>query len=205
MCAKLKSAKRLAVLASGNGSNACALIQRAQTLSPFCEMLVCISDNPDAEVLSKASAMGVKSACFPLHKGRLQQEQQIAHFMEELSLDWIFLAGYMRILSPQFVEKYTSKEGPPSKIINIHPSLLPRHPGLHAYKRSFEDAHPDAGITIHFVDSGVDSGPIITQKKFQKIEGECFAEFQARGLAIEHEIYPDVLESLVMKGVQWER
>lgn len=180
---------RFAVLASGNGSNACKLIEKAHELSSLCEVSVCISDQIGAPVLTKAKNLGVDTTELPVEASKRDQELKLIAILKERSIDWIFLAGYMRILSHHVLNVFP-------RIVNIHPSLLPRHPGLHAYERSYADEHADAGVTIHFVDAGIDSGPIIAQQSFEKISGESFEQFHKRGMAIEHELYPRVLERI---------
>jgi phosphoribosylglycinamide formyltransferase-1 len=104
------------------------------------------------------------------------------------------LAGFMRLLGPHFLKTYHKK------IVNIHPSLLPLFPGVDGYGDAFKAEVTESGCTIHFVDEGIDTGDIIAQTKFPKIRGETFEEFKERGLAIENNFYPEVIEKL-LKGL----
>lgn len=178
---------RIAIMASGNGSNAQALIDKAQSLANI-EIAAIISDHDKSYVVKRAEL--TKTPCIVAEKTGTQDEHEdiILNILKDLNIDWIFLAGYMRILSEDFVEKY------PNKIINIHPSLLPFFPGKNSYEDAFEAKLPKSGITIHYVDEGVDSGEIIIQESFERLEEDTIEDFKARGLEVEHRLYPQILE-----------
>lgn len=179
---------RLAVFASGNGTNFAALADAIAGTTHEIAFVVC--NVPGAGVVSKAKARDV-----PVHiveycgRPRAKTESLIEGILSDSPVDIIALAGFMKILSPRFVDRYT--------IVNIHPSLLPRHPGTHAIERSWESADPELGVTVHLVDHGVDTGPILAQERFDRCSVENLQEAEARIHEIEHELYPQVVLGLL--------
>jgi phosphoribosylglycinamide formyltransferase-1 len=127
------------------------------------------------------------------------QEQRIISVLEDFNVDWVLLAGYMKILTSDFIRKLTRDGEKNSRLINIHPSYLPQFPGLKAYERGYESTEDYHGVTVHFVNEEVDAGKIIQQEKYPKITGESFEDFCARGLKLEHEIYPKAVRQ-ILKG-----
>ncbi len=192
----------IAIFASGNGSNAKALLEHSKKLSDKVQVAVLICDNYGAGVLDIAKSFGIKAVCIPFESANSYQEAKIVHEEKILyevgrhKVEWIFLAGYMRILSKNFIDRFHDSHLQRSRIVNIHPSLLPRFPGKSAYEDCFEAQDKMAGITIHFVDEGIDSGTIITQQTFKRYDDDTFEHFKRRGLAIEHQLYPQVLEQI---------
>ena len=187
---------RVAIMASGTGSNAKALLQEELGLTDVSIDLI-ISDKPQAGVLEIAKSFS-KNAIVIDKKG-LSKEEHESKILEELyaaKIDWVFLAGYMRILSSGFIQNFYDDKIGQSRIINIHPSLLPLYRGLNAYEKAFEDKSKNTGITIHFVDSGMDTGKIIIQEKFQYNFQKGLEGFKKAGLSLEHKIYPQILRSL---------
>ena len=182
---------KIAILASGNGSNAESLMKWAEN-SDLAEVVCVLSDKRRAFVLERAKKMHVPGLVVTKKKNedRTYFEQRIIASLEAHRPDWIILAGFMRLLGPHFLKSYEKK------IINIHPSLLPLFPGINGYGDAFKANVSESGCTIHYVDSGIDTGEIIAQKKFLLIKGESLEEFMARGLEIENKFYPEVLEKL---------
>jgi phosphoribosylglycinamide formyltransferase-1 len=125
---------------------------------------------------------------------RKEHEERMMTLLVEHGIHYIFLAGFMRILSPIFVSRFRKR------LINIHPSLLPKFPGLHAYEQAFMANDSQSGITVHFVDEGVDTGPIIEQISFPRLDTDSIADFIARGKSLEWTIYPEVLKRLDRDG-----
>lgn len=160
--------------------------------SDLAEVVCVLSNKKEAGVLGRAQKLGVPA--FSLLKKKSEPyDQRLLTKLSEYQPDWIILAGYMRLLSEAFLEHYDRR------VINIHPSLLPDFPGLDGYGDTYKSTSEVAGCTVHYVDAGMDTGEIIAQRKFNKISGESFSDFKARGLAIENIFYVEVLEKL-LKG-----
>jgi len=182
---------RLAVFASGRGSNFVA-IARAMKETPrhTIEFLLC--DVEGAPVLDRARELGVPTV--PVnYAGTTRQvvERKVVRHLERRSVDIVALAGFMRMLTPFFLEAF---KGP---VINIHPSLLPKYPGTHGIEESYASGDKELGITIMRIDEGVDTGPAILQKSFTRSGTESIEEIEARIHALEHEWYPRVLIGLL--------
>ena len=189
--------KRIVILISGRGSNMAAIVQQAQNgiLKDCCEILLVFSNQPDAAGLTKAASEGIAVAAIPsAGKKRNEFDREVLQLLAPLQPDFIVLAGYMRILSKEFIAAYAGK------IINIHPADTKRHQGLGAYEWAFENKLPETKITVHFVDEGVDTGNIIAQKSVNLRNTQTLQEVQRRGLAVEHEFYSQVLASIFSGG-----
>ncbi len=181
----------IVVFASGSGSNFEAIVHG---LSETPHMVAClITDNPSAPAIDRAKRLGVPHRIIPYGKPRTEAETRIRAALEPYRPTLIVLAGFMRLLSPSFVDSF------PDRILNIHPSLLPRHPGLNAIRSSYDSSDEDAGITIHVVDHGVDTGPILFQKSFKKSECHDFEEFEDRIHTLEHTWFPVVINDYLAK------
>ena len=128
-------------------------------------------------------------------ESRAEYDHKLIVVLSDYSPDWIVLAGYMKILTPSFLNVFKNK------VINIHPSLLPFFPGKDGYGDAFRAGVEESGCTIHYVDEGVDTGLIIAQRKFPKISGETFEDFKKRGLKNENEFYPEILEKIFRKTI----
>ncbi len=184
---------KIAVLASGNGTNAQNIFRVAKGKGINIQSLVC--DCPGARVIGRAKTFQVPVHLIPFDGSRISHEKEIMNIVE--GVDWIFLAGYMRILSSEFVGAFFDKELGHSRIVNVHPSLLPKYPGLNSYKRAFDAGDFDYGVTLHFVDDGVDSGKIIDQIKLVRQEGDDLDEFIERGMKAEYQLYENFMLELV--------
>lgn len=184
--------KKIIILASGNGSNAEAIYK--YSLNGAFKISAVISDNQEAAVLQKALSWGVKTYVIPKmpKETKGDHEAKIIDILKDIDFDLIVLAGYMKLFSPRFLREF-----PPRFILNIHPSLLPAYPGVDSYKRAFEDGVEESGITIHYVDEGMDTGEIILQKTFSKKSSDTFSDFQKNGLELEHKYYPEVIEKVL--------
>lgn len=186
---------RLAVLASGRGSNLQALINAIEEEKIQAEIAVVISDNPEAQALKRAEnhripSVSVSRKEFP---SRELFEEQILKIIKEYKCDLICLAGFMRILSPFFIKEAQVK------IINIHPSLLPAFPGLNAQRQALDYGVKYSGCTVHFVDEGMDSGPIILQAVVPVYDDDTEDTLTERILKEEHRIYPEAIK-LIAEG-----
>jgi phosphoribosylglycinamide formyltransferase-1 len=193
-----------AILASGNGTNALNLIGNVPNAPPFPQIRCVISDNADAPVLTSAARLGVESAVVPFVRtanraykdDKVTQETELLRRLRLLEVNWLFLSGYMRILSPGFLKAFGIIAGAPNRIINIHPSLLPAFPGKDSYADAYAVGVTEHGATVHFVDDGVDTGPIIAQRTYAVPKGMPFDEFKAHGLALEHDLYLEAMHIL---------
>ena len=180
----------LAVFASGNGANFQAIVETVRRTSHSVRCLVC--DRAGAFVLERAKALAIPAHVVS-YSGRLREESEteILRLIEPYAIDLIALAGFMRLLTPRFVDRY--REG----IINIHPALLPKYPGTHAIAESYESRDTELGITIHRVDYGMDTGPIIVQESFRRVGSETMEEIELRIHNLEHATYPRIVTELL--------
>ena len=162
-------------------------------------MTAVVSDNPNALVLLKVKNLNCDTHCFPIENNEKSQAYnlRLLQFIKDLSPDFVFLAGYMRILSSDFLSYFYDPRLKKNKVVNIHPSLLPLYPGKNSYERAFEAHEKISGCTVHYVDEGIDTGEIIFQKSFIRYPEDSLEEFKARGLKIENEIYPVVVEKIL--------
>ena len=192
--AKLK----LAIFASGRGSNAQVIMKKALEYKDELEVVLVVSDRPEAQVLRLAEEFEIPTKLFEQSKGRLN-ESEMQSFLKSLEVDWVLLAGFMRVLGPEFLEARPKYKGQFAKVVNIHPSKLPEFRGLNAYERAFKAKVKTSGVTLHFVDKGVDTGHIILSKTFARQEEDRFEDFNARGLKEEHKVYANFVEALALR------
>ncbi|RXT29192.1 phosphoribosylglycinamide formyltransferase [Rhizobium leguminosarum] len=181
--------KRAVVFISGSGSNMMALVAAAKAADYPAEIVGVISDKMDAGGLAKAAAEGIATFAFPRKDYASKDAHEAAIFsaLDELKPDILCLAGYMRLLTPTFIQRY---EG---RMLNIHPSLLPLFPGLHTHQRAIDAGMRIAGCTVHFVTEGMDEGPVIGQAAVPVLSGDTAESLAARVLTVEHQIYPQAL------------
>lgn len=177
---------RVAVLASGNGSNLQALIDKLHGQGDVTIVRVA-GDKPGARAFERAAAAEIPTAVFPLEEfpDRAARDAAIAEQLQADDVDLVVLAGYMAILSPDFINAF---EG---FIVNVHPSLLPAYPGLRAIERAHEAGDPQTGVTVHLVDEGVDTGPVIAQEAVTIEPGESIEALTERIHAVEHRLLPE--------------
>lgn len=187
--------KRIAFLVSGSGTNMCNLVERIQAGEIPAIPVIVISNRPGVKALEKAAALGVKTVVID-HKAyadRAAFDQALSECLEKHKVDIIVLAGFMRVLTEVFVKKYHGR------LINIHPALLPAFPGAHAIQDAWDAKVKETGVTVHFVDSGVDTGPVILQHKIPVLPNDTLETLEARIHSLEYEIYPQAL-ALVVAG-----
>lgn len=181
---------RTAVLISGSGSNMAALVEAARAADYPAEIALVLSNNPDAPGLDKARAAGVEAIAVdhrPFGKDREAHEFAIHAALEKAGTELVCLAGYMRILTPFLVRAWAGR------MLNIHPSLLPKYPGLHTHRRALEAGDPEAGVTVHLVTADLDAGPVLGQARVPILPGDTEEAVAARVLVEEHKLYPRVL------------
>lgn len=177
--------KKIAVFASGNGSNFQVIAEQFPVAFVF-------SDHRDAYVLERAKSLGVASHAFELKEfdNKAAYEKAIVDLLEEQDIDLVCLAGYMKIVGPTLLKAY---EG---RIINIHPAYLPEFPGAHGIDDAWEAGVDQSGVTIHWVDSGVDTGAVIKQVRVPRLADDTLDSFETRIHEAEYQLYPEVLDSL---------
>jgi phosphoribosylglycinamide formyltransferase-1 len=185
---------KVGVLVSGRGSNLQALLEAARTGSLGGEVAVVVSNVEDALALERARSAGV-TAFFRDHRGRPREgfDQELVDLLRENRVDLVCLAGFMRRLSPTFLRAF------PARVLNVHPSLLPAFPGLEAQRQALEYGVKVSGATVHLVEEGLDSGPIVLQEAVAVREDDTTESLSARILEAEHRLYPRAVK-IVLEG-----
>ncbi|MEQ1605936.1 MAG: phosphoribosylglycinamide formyltransferase [Pyrinomonadaceae bacterium] len=183
---------KIGILISGRGSNMVALVDAVVSGEiPASEVAVVISDKADAAGLAKARERDVETVVVERRgRSRVEHDAEIISELTSRGVELVCLAGYMRLLSPSFVQAF------PNKIINIHPSLLPAFPGLDAQKQAFDAGVPVTGCTVHYVDELLDHGEVILQKEVSVLPGDTVETLSSRILAQEHSLYVDAVKKL---------
>ncbi|HLS07477.1 phosphoribosylglycinamide formyltransferase [Lentibacillus sp.] len=184
---------RAAVFASGTGSNFQAIMETDDLL---CDIVLLVCDKPGAAVVDKAGQFGVQTFVFnpKEYDSKVDYEGAQLKKLREMGVTWIFLAGYMRILGPTLMAEF------PARIINIHPSLLPEFPGLDAIGQAYEAGADTTGVTVHYIDDGIDTGPIIAQQEVPVYPDDTKQQLTERIQQIEHKFYPRVIQELVKEN-----
>lgn len=188
---------RVAVLISGAGSNMAALIDAGREAAAPFEVVLVLSNRADAGGLAVASAKGVAVAVVdhaPFGKDRAAHEQAIHTALETHAVEVVALAGYMRLLTPWLVGRWAGR------MLNIHPSLLPKYPGLDTHARAIAAGDAEAGCSVHLVTEGVDEGPVIGQATVPVLPDDTPASLAQRVLAAEHALYPRALGDFCRRG-----
>lgn len=182
----------IAIFASGNGSNFQAIVDsvKAGKLQANVSCLIC--DKSQAKVIDRAkkSDIPVYVVTPTAYDSKHDYEQAILKILKDYHIDFLVLAGYMRLVGDTLLNPYSHR------IINIHPSLLPEFPGLHAIEKAYEAGVHKTGVTIHYVDNGIDTGPIISQEAITINKDEPLESVEERIYRLEHQLYPEVLNKL---------
>jgi phosphoribosylglycinamide formyltransferase-1 len=202
----MSSPTHIAILASGNGSNAEVLYLKTRQLKALLSIAAIITDNPQAGLLSRPALREAPLQVIPYIQAsnltaavaKAQHEEKLLAALAGLGVSWVFLAGYQRILSGTFLQHFWDPSRGVNRVVNIHPSLLPQFPGKDAYQQAFNAGVLNCGVSVHYVDAGIDTGPLIAQAKFPRLPDDSFEEFRQRGIAVEHELYPRVLAQLLL-------
>jgi len=177
---------RLAILISGRGSNMQAFIEACASGELDAQISVVISNNTDAAGLERAAQAGIATCCID-HRAFPSREafdQALVDQLQARRADLVILAGFMRILTPVFIKPFAGR------LLNIHPSLLPKYPGLHTHQRALDAGDTEAGVTVHFVTPELDGGPPIVQARVPIVTGDNAQTLAARVIVEEHVIYP---------------
>lgn len=188
---------KIAIFASGAGSNALNLLENARKF-PHLSITHLIVDTQESPLPQLVQEKFPQVQCHRLlpnqslkgQERKKEHETRITALLKDAEVEWILLAGYMRILGEVLLTRYKNR------IVNIHPSLLPLYPGVDSYRRAFEDGVSESGVTIHLVDEGVDTGPVIFQEKFTRDAGDTLSDFIQKGKELEWRLYPRILEMI---------
>jgi phosphoribosylglycinamide formyltransferase-1 len=186
---------RVAVLASGTGTNLQALLDGVHGRDGIAVVAVA-SNQTDAMALDRAVTAGVATAAFPVEKysGRDERDVAIADWLEGQGTELVVLAGYMQLLSDDFLSRF------PNRVINVHPALLPAFPGIHAVQQAIDYGVKVFGVTVHFVDGGVDTGPVILQRAIELPDARDADQARELLRPIEHELLPEAVR-LIARGM----
>jgi phosphoribosylglycinamide formyltransferase-1 len=190
----------IGILASGRGSNLQAILDACQQQRIQAEVSLVLSNNPGAHALERAASMGVPTALLDHREfaTRDEFEQAAADCMKAKGVELVCLAGFMRLLSSTFLSAF------PGRVLNIHPSLLPSFPGLHAQAQALAAGVRFTGCTVHFVDEGMDTGPILMQAVIPVLPGDNETTLSARILEQEHRLFPAAIDLLAQRRVRIE-
>ena len=189
--------KRIGILLSGRGSNFEAIARQTDDGKLSAEIAVVVSNVESAPGLQRARERGLNVFCAS-SKGLSREafDRRVIHVLEETRVDLVCLAGFMRLLSPSFIQAFRNR------ILNIHPSLLPAFPGLDAQRQALEYGVKVSGCTVHFVDEGLDSGPIVLQAAVPVLDGDTEELLAARILEQEHQIYPKAIQYVLDERIR---
>ena len=190
---------RVAVLASGAGTNLQAILDTVHGRDGV-EVVAVASDKPGAMALERAGGAGVETGVFPVSEfeDRAARDAAVGDWLEEREVELVVLAGYMQLLSPAFISRFESR------IVNVHPALLPSFPGLDAVGQALEHGVRVTGVTVHFVDDGVDTGPIILQRAVAVPPDRERAALETELHAVEHELLPEAIRLIAAGRVSFD-
>jgi phosphoribosylglycinamide formyltransferase-1 len=185
---------RLGVLGSGSGSNMQAILDAIEDGSLEAEISLVLSDNPDAFILTRAKKHGIKTGVIDCRgfKTKFPEEAQAetALRLKEAGVELVCLAGFLRLVKRPLLDAF------PNRILNIHPSLLPAYPGLESWKQALDAGEKEAGCTVHFVDDGMDTGPVILQESVPILSDDTAEILHARIQVLEHRLYPAAIKKV---------
>lgn len=187
---------KVAIFASGNGSNFEAIAKSDELRKAGLEIELLVCDQPKAHVIERAAKYQIPVFVNKLsdYENRELYEQAIIAKLQPLKIEYILLAGYMRLVTPVLLKAY------PNRIINIHPSLLPKFSGLEAIERAYASGDTETGVTIHYIDEGMDTGPVIKQCKVVRLRNDTEATLEQRIHQTEHQMYREVILDLLNKN-----
>jgi phosphoribosylglycinamide formyltransferase 1 len=194
------SAFRIVVLASGSGTNLQAILDQLHGGEEGIEVVGVGSDQPDAKALERAREAGVETAVFPAgdYEDRGERDTALGDWIEAREANLVVLAGYMQLLSPEFVARFRNR------VINVHPALLPSFPGIDAVQQAIDHGSKVTGVTVHFVDEGVDSGPIIMQRSVTIPASRDWDETEELIHATEHTLLPETIRLIAAGRVSFD-
>jgi phosphoribosylglycinamide formyltransferase 1 len=186
---------RIAVLASGKGTNLQAILDTLHGRDGI--EVICVGSNrPEAQALERAAKAGIETGVFTRDgRNRAERDAEMADWLAERGVDLIVLAGYMELLSPEFVRRFRNR------VVNVHPALLPSFPGLDAIGQALEHGVRVTGVTVHFIDEGVDSGPIILQRPVQVPYTRDRSQLEREIHEVEHQLLPEAIRLIAAGNV----
>ena len=189
----MKDKKKIAVLVSGAGTNLQAIIDTVAQDQIPAKLALVISNRPGVKALERAEAAGVTTLCLTQQEvgSRVAYDKKLLEILQEAEIDIVVLAGFDRIVSHEIVQAYRHR------LLNIHPALLPAFPGLHSVKQALDYGVQLTGVTVHFVDEGVDTGPIILQEAVSVLPNDSETSLLERLHEVEHRLYPEAIGLLV--------
>lgn len=193
----MTSLPKLGILGSGSGSNCQSIFDAIDSGQLKAEVAVVLSDNPDAYILERARKRGVRVEVIDCKGFKTkfpdESQQEVADILKECGVDLVCLAGFMRLVREPLLKAF------PERILNIHPSLLPAFPGLEAWKQAVEAKVPESGVTVHYVDAGMDTGFIIRQIRVPVLPDDTPETLHARIQVQEHILYPEVIADVLSR------
>lgn len=184
---------RVAIFASGNGTNFEVLTNHFQAGDIPGKLALLFCNHPDAPVMKRAKRLGVPAESFTVKScgGKEEYEKRLLGVLQQYQIDFIILAGYLRVVGPTILDHYEHR------IVNLHPAWLPEYPGLHSIERAFNDHRKQTGVTVHYIDSGLDSGPIIAQRHVPILPDDTVDRLEARVHETEHQLYSEAVKQVL--------
>lgn len=191
---------RVAIFASGNGTNFEVLTKQFQNHQLAGDVVLLFCDHPDANVMKRAQRLNVPAFSWTVKEagGKEAYEKRLLKLLQTQKIDLILLAGYLRVVGATILDQY---EG---RIINLHPAWLPEYPGLHSIERAYRDQVSETGVTVHFIDRGLDTGPIIMQERVPIHSDDSLTELENRVHEVEHRLYPQAVKQVVSQLITKE-
>ncbi len=184
---------RVAIFASGNGTNFEELTKQFQDHQLAGNVVLLFCDHPDAYVMERAQRLKIPAFSWTVKEagGKEAYEKRLLKLLQTQKIDLVLLAGYLRVVGATILDQY---EG---RIINLHPAWLPEYPGLHSIERAYHDRVSETGVTVHFIDRGLDTGPIIMQERVPIHSDDSLAELEKRVHDVEHRLYPQAVKQVL--------
>ena len=184
---------RVAIFASGNGTNFEELTKQFQDHQLAGNVVLLFCDHPDAYVMERAQRLKIPAFSWTVKEagGKEAYEKRLLKLLQTQKIDLVLLAGYLRVVGATILDQY---EG---RIINLHPAWLPEYPGLHSIERAFNDQRKQTGVTVHYIDAGLDSGPIIAQRHVPILPSDTVETLEERVHETEHQLYPEAVKQVL--------
>ncbi|MDO4903149.1 MAG: phosphoribosylglycinamide formyltransferase [Limosilactobacillus sp.] len=191
---------KVAIFASGNGTNFEALAKRFESGEFPGELVLLFCNHPDAPVMERAKRLKIPAESFTVKScgGKEEYEKKVLALLKEHKIDFIVLAGYLRVVGATILDEYDHR------MINLHPAWLPEYPGLHSIERAFEDGKSQTGVTVHYIDADLDAGPIIAQCHVPILPTDTLETLETRVHEVEHQLFPLALRQALTAATEKE-